>query len=166
MTLKVRFIIIAILLGLRLYGANSELIKAATAIGMTFTAFSILYTLIKGRNRRPMGGNVTFAGILTAVAGVICISALMMKTGITFFLLPIIFISLATFALSIFLMKNKNPFSLYMGGVLGGGAVSVVALAFVLYLTIGATNGFTPVNETFNVALTDLPFDIPFAWAK
>lgn len=167
MGLKLRFIIIAILLGLRLYGANSELIKAATAIGMTFTAFSILFTLIRGRDKRPMGGNYTFVGIITAIVGVIIISNFLMRgEGINLHLLPIIFISLVAFALALILMKRHNRFAMYMGGIMGGAAVAVVSLGFLTYLIIGVKNGFMPINEAYHVALSEMPFEIPFVWAR
>ena len=167
MGLKVRFIIIAILLGLRLYGANNELIKAATTIGMTFTACTIIYSLVKGKSRRPMGGTTAFIGIMSAVIIVAIVSNFLMKReeGLNFYLFPIIFICIGIFTLALFLMKRKNHFSIYIGGLLAGGSVAVIILGFASYLILGATNGFTPIQDSYNVALSGESF-IPFVWAK
>lgn len=160
MGLKVRFIIIAILLGLRLWGANSELVKSATVIGMTFTAFTIIFSLVKGRNKRPMGGNYAFAGIFTAVLGVAVISYMLLKNGMNIFLFPVIFISLAVFAVSLIFMKKRNKLIIFIGGLLGGAAIAVVVIGFTTYFLTGVQNGFTPINETYNVALSN------FVWAR
>lgn len=158
MGLKVRFIIIAILLGLRLYGANSELIKAATAIGMTFTAFSIIYSLVKGKNRRPMGGGIAFAGVFTAVAGVVVVSYYLLKNGLTLYLFPVIFISMGVFLIATLLMKKKSKLIIYMGGLLGGAAVATVVFGFTAYMLTGVREGFVPINESVSVALATFSF--------
>lgn len=161
MGLKIRFIILAILLSLRLFGANNELIKSATVIGMTFTAFSILFSLIKGK--RPLGGNYAFAGIFTAVLGTAVISYMLLQNGITFFLLPIVFGCLGAFALALIFMKRRHKLVIYIGGILGGAAVAIVILGFTAYLITGFQNGFVPINETYTVALDNGV--LPFAWA-
>lgn len=167
MGLRIRFIIIAVLLGLRLYGANSELIKAATTIGMTFTACTIIYSLVRGKSRRPMGGTTAFIGIISSVVIVAIVSNFLMKReeGLNFYLFPIIFACIGIFTLALFLMKKKNRFSIYIGGLLAGGAVAVIVLGFASYLILGATNGFTPIQESYNVALSGESL-IPFAWAR
>lgn len=148
--MKIRFIIIAILLGLRLYGADSELLKAATTIGMTVTAFTICFSLIRGRDKRPMGGQVTTWGVVSAIGTVVFFSNFLMRNGgISFYLLPIIFVALGVFIVALLLMKRHSKMLNFSGGVLAGGAVSIVCLAFVTYIALGTMNGFTPVTEVY-----------------
>lgn len=142
----IRLLIVGILVALRLWGADSEMIKVASLIGLVITGYSLLFTLCKGRKRKVKFSIFLLSGIIGGV--VWTVGFIFWKSthgGIDFPLLWTVALCAIPFAGAVIIWRvvKKKPVHV-ITGILLAGSLSVLAFSLVGYASASLTEAKIP----------------------